>query len=207
MRPAVTGGREPRPTRETAMSLTVLEPPAVEPLTVGELKLFLKIDDDAEDELIADIARAARRHVEDVTGKLLITQRWRIRRDAWPPSGRLALPFGPVQSLDAVTVTGPSGAVAVDIARFVLDGASAPPRLAYEPGSLPAPAVPVAGISLDVTAGFGGPADVPDPILQALRLVTGHWLENRSLLSVGHEAAVLPRMVEALLAPFVTRRL
>ena len=207
MRPAVTGGREPRPTRETAMSLTLLDPPAVEPLTVGELKLFLKIDDDAEDQLIADIARAARRHVEDVTGKLMITQRWRIRRDAWPPSGRLALPFGPVQSLDEVVVTGPSGPGAVDPAHFVLDGVSAPPRLAYARGSLPEPAVPVAGISLDVTVGFGDPADVPDPILQALRLLTGHWLENRSLIAVGHEVAVLPRMVEALLAPFMTRRL
>lgn len=189
------------------MSLTLLESPAVEPLAVDALKLFLKIDDEAEDALIADVARAARRHVEDVTGTRLITQRWRITRDAWPPSGRLTLPFGPVQSLDDVVVTGPTGPASIDTARFALDGAASPPRLAYAPGSLPEPAVPVAGIRLDVTVGFGDPADVPEQILQALRLLTGHWLENRSLIAVGHEVAVLPRMVEALLAPFATRRL
>lgn len=188
------------------MSLTLLAPPAAEPLTLGALKQFLRVEGSDEDGLIGDIARAARRHLEEATGRLFVTQGWRIRRDAWPATSLLALPFGPIQSLDAVTVTGTSGEIVADPALFHLDGEAAPPRLAWTAG-VPQPAVPVAGIAIDVTAGYGDPADVPEPLRQALRLLVANWFENRAILAIGHEVAVLPRSVGALIAPYATRRL
>ncbi len=189
------------------MSLIQTLPPAGEPLGLADLKAFLRLDGAEEDALVLATAAAARAHLEAMTGRLFLRQGWRIRRDTWPPTGRLVLPIGPVLSLDAVMVTGEGGPAAVPIDRFVLDGTAAPPRLAWRPGAVPQPAVPLAGIALDVTCGFGTAADVPPSLLQALRLLTAHWFENRSLIAVGHEVAVIPRMVEDLVAPFIMRRI
>ncbi len=188
------------------MSLILTSPPAAEPLSLAELKAFLRVDGTEEDGLIGSVASAARAHLEALTRRAFVTQGWRILRDAWPPTGFLALPLGPVRSLDAVTVTTAEGAVAVPTDRFRLDGTAVPPRLAWRVGEVPQPAPRLAGIALDVTAGFGPPEDVPPPLLQALRLLAAYWFENRSLVSVGHEVAVMPRMVQDLVAPFVTRR-
>ena len=189
------------------MSLIQTAPPAGEPLGLADLKAFLRLDGAEEDALVLSTAAAARAHLEAMTGRLFLRQGWRILRDAFPPTGRLTLPIGPILSLDAVTVAGEGGPVALAVDRFLLEGTAAPPRLAWRPGSLPQPAIPLAGIALDVTAGFGTAEDVPPSLLQALRLLTAHWFENRALIAVGHEVAVIPRMVEDLVAPFIMRRI
>ena len=33
----------------------------------------------------------------------------------------------------------------------------------------------------------GGAADVPEPLRQAIRLLVGHWYENRGVVAIGHE--------------------
>ena len=58
------------------------------------------------------------------------------------------------------------------------------------------------GIELDVKVGFGETAsDVPEPLRQAIRLLTAHWYENRG--AVASEAgAPLPRDAAALIATY-----
>ena len=46
------------------------------------------------------------------------------------------------------------------------------------------------------------PADVPEPLRQAIRLLVAHWYENRGLIAVGGQTAVLPATVAALIAPY-----
>lgn len=188
------------------MSLTLIAPPAEEPVALADLKAFLKIDGADEDALLATLIRAARAHLEALTARGFVTQTWRIARDAWPAHGRMSLPIGPVASLDAVMVTGAAGPVSVSPDLFALDGAGTPPRLAWAPGSLPAPAVAMAGIAVDVTVGWGEAADVPPALVQAVRLLAAHWFENRVPASPRDDIAVLPRTVEALIAPFLPRR-
>lgn len=188
------------------MSLYRIEPPAAEPVALADLKAFLKLDGPEEDVLLNSVAMAARAHLEALTQKVFITQRWRITRDSWPASGRFALPVGPVASLDRITVDAGGGPGEIDLAGIALDGPGLPPRLAFRPRSLPVPAVPLGGIAIEVTAGYGGPDDVPAPLVQAVRLLAAHWFENRTLVTVGHEVAVMPRGIEALIAPFQVRR-
>lgn len=187
--------------------MILTQPPAAEPLALADLKAFLRVEGSEEDGLIQSVAAAARAHLEATTGRAFVSQGWRIGRDAWPANGRLALPIGPVASLDAVTVETTDGAVSVPLDRFRLDGAAVPPRLAWQPGSVPSPAMPLAGIAIDVTAGFGSPAEVPPAIVQAIRLLAAYWFDNRSLVTVGHEVAVMPRTVSDLVSPFLARRL
>jgi uncharacterized phiE125 gp8 family phage protein len=188
------------------MSLILTIPPAAEPVALAELKAFLKVDGTDEDALIGQVATAARAHLEALTAKAFVTQGWRIRRDAWPIHGRLSFPIGPIASLDGVSVTTATGELSLSLDQFRLDGEGLPPRLSWTPSVVATPAVPMAGIAIDITAGYGAPAAVPAPLKQAVRLLTAHWFENRMLVSIGHEVAVMPRTVEALIAPFLVRR-
>jgi len=57
------------------MPLTVITPPASEPVGLDYAKTFLRVDTDAEDSLIGDMIVSARLRVEALTGHALISRR------------------------------------------------------------------------------------------------------------------------------------
>ena len=65
------------------MSAFLLIAPAIEPLSLGEAKLFLRVEHGDDDAVIAALVAAARAHIEALTRRCLITQTWRHVRDAW----------------------------------------------------------------------------------------------------------------------------
>ena len=69
------------------MPVILISEPEEEPLSLADAKLFLRVEHDAEDALITNLVRAARRHVETQTGRRLVTQIWRLVLDAWPLDG------------------------------------------------------------------------------------------------------------------------
>ncbi len=183
------------------MSSILLTAPAVEPVSLGEAKAFLRVEHSADDELIAALVAGSRIHVEAQPRRALITQSWRIVADGWPQDGRLVVWPAPLQELTAARVYDSNGmGRAIDIQAFVLDkGASA---LAFAPWALPAPGRLAAGIEIDAVVGYGDAAiDVPEPLRQAIRLLVAHWYENRGLAAIG-AVTVLPSTVAALLAPY-----
>ena len=82
--------------------------PAVEPLSLAQVKLFLRIEHDDEDTLIALFITAAREAAEDVLGRSLITQSQRLYVPC-PTSTLIALPRGPVQSIQTVAAEDDEG--------------------------------------------------------------------------------------------------
>jgi uncharacterized phiE125 gp8 family phage protein len=186
------------------MSSILLTGPAVEPLSLAEAKAHLRIERDDENDDIAALIAGARVHVEAQTRRALITQTWRLVRDVWPVDGRIAVLPSPLRELVAARVLHLDGGTqSVDISLFTADKAGAPAILAFNPGTLPYSDRPTAGIELDVEVGYGdAPADVPQPLRQAIRLLVAHWYENRGLLTIGHEVNVLPLTITALLAPY-----
>ena len=184
------------------MPSILLTAPAVEPISLADAKSYLRVEHDADDSTIAALIAGARLHVESETRRALITQTWRLVRDAWPADSRIAVTPLPLRSLDAARVIRRDGTTqAFDVSGFAVDKAGG--ILAFTAGALPAPGRAVAGIELDVEAGYGdAPSDVPEPLRQAIRALTAHWYENRGLTTIGHELAPLPATTAALLAPY-----
>lgn len=82
--------------------------PATEPISLAQVKLFLRIEHDEEDSLLALFITAAREAAEEVLGKSLITQSQRLYVPC-PKNTLLALPRGPVQSIQTVAVEDEEG--------------------------------------------------------------------------------------------------
>jgi uncharacterized phiE125 gp8 family phage protein len=191
------------------MSLDLLEGPAVEPVSLSDAKAHLRVDGTAEDAFISTLIITSRLHVEAALGIALVSQRWAWRIDAWPASGGVVLPLRPMISVDAVRVTPATGSpVVVDAATYLVDGGGNPTRLVPKACALPAPGVPIQGIEIELTAGFGdGAEDVPAPIRQAILLLIAHWYENREPVAIDAKPANVPAMVSELLQPYRTVRL
>ena len=186
------------------MSSILLSAPAVEPLTLAEAKLFLRVEHNTDDVLISALIAGARLHIEAHTRRALITQTWRLVRDAWPSDGRLPVLPAPLQSILAVRVYD-AGNVAhpLDLQAFVIDAAAAPAIIAFAPWTPMMPGRALAGIEIDVKVGYGdAAANVPEPLRQAIRLLVSHWYENRGLVEAGHEIAVLPAAFAVAIAPY-----
>lgn len=186
------------------MSSILLTAPAVEPVTLAEAKAHLRVEHDDDDDVIAALIAAARIHVEAQTRRALITQTWRLVRDFWPADGRLTVVPVPLNEITAARVYDANGATdAIDLQAFSPDRAAAPAIISFAPWSLQVPGRPVAGIEIDVEVGYGDAAsDVPQVLRQAIKLLVAHWYENRGLIAIGHEVAVLPATVAAMLAPY-----
>ena len=86
------------------MSSILLTPPAVEPVTLADAKAYLRVDNDDDDAVISALIAGARAHVEAQTRRALITQTWRLVRDAWPGDGRIAVLPSPLQQVTAARV-------------------------------------------------------------------------------------------------------
>ncbi len=66
------------------MPTTLIIAPAVEPVTLAEAKLHLRVDHSDEDALISSLISAARRYAETFTGRQIITATWELTLDAFP---------------------------------------------------------------------------------------------------------------------------
>jgi uncharacterized phiE125 gp8 family phage protein len=184
------------------MSATLLTGPLGEPLSLTDAKAFLRVEHDDDDSVIAALISSARNHVEALTRCGLITQTWRVVLDRWPEPGRIKPRLGPLQSLAAARIYNDTNAATdIDADLFVVDAAAG---VIAAPGwSLPVPGRAVAGIELDIVIGFGSAAsDVPQVLLQAIRMLVSHWYENRGLVSIGQTIAMMPASVNAMIASY-----
>jgi uncharacterized phiE125 gp8 family phage protein len=175
--------------------------PAVEPITLGEMKAYLRVDDDdgTQDELIMGLIKAARLMVEAASRRILIQQHWRVVLDRWPADGTILLPLSPLIAVDGITVTDASGTASdVSASAFATDALSDPPRIAVAEG--PEPGKPKHGISVALRAGYGvAPESVPATLKLAIRILVAHWFESRGDV-IGEQ--ILPPEALALVAPF-----
>ncbi|KAB0264793.1 hypothetical protein FEZ63_21490 [Microvirga brassicacearum] len=182
----------------------LVEGPAVEPVSLADMKAYLRVDDDAEDDLIAGLVKAARLVVETASRRVLVAQKWRLLLHAWPPSRSIALPLSPLIAVEKIEVFDEAG-IATPLAAdaFEVDSLQDPPLVWFN--ATPEPGRSRHGIAIDFRAGYGPAAeDVPATLRLALKIIVAQWFENR-----GDVAGVQnpPPEALALIAPFQRPRL
>lgn len=187
------------------MTLTLISGPAEEPVTLDEARAHLRVDETGEDALIVGLVTAARTMLEAETRRAFVSQGWQLTLDAWPQTRRIDLGLAPVVSVDELAVDG----VALDASLYDTGLRHDPPRIALKRNAaLPDPDDGVEGITVSFTAGYGDASAVPQPLKQAILMLTAHWYENRMAGGMeGGGAVLLPLGAQHLVAPYRRTRL
>jgi uncharacterized phiE125 gp8 family phage protein len=191
------------------MAVVLTSGPAVEPVTVSDVKAHLRVDGTTEDVLIGSLILTSRLHIEAALGLALINQTWMLVLDRWPPGGAVDIPISPLQAVTAVRVRDLAGvAVLVPATSYVVDIASKTPRLVW---NYVVPAYPTRaanGIEIDLSVGFGATAaSVPAPLKHAIMMLAAHWYEHRDPVEIGSTTARIPDAVADIIQPFRKFRL
>jgi uncharacterized phiE125 gp8 family phage protein len=189
------------------MALTVVQPPAVEPVSLADAKAFCRIDTPYDDALVESLIITSRLQIETALGLALISQTLRRSVGHWPDCGTIEFRVRPVQSIGSVTVVGASGAVEpLDPSTYRGDLASPTPRVVLLVSPTAAFTALPGSLAVSFVAGFGATPDtVPPPVRHALRLLIAHWYDNRDGAAVG--GAAIPAAVSELLGPYREGRL
>lgn len=189
------------------MTSFLLAGPAGEPVTLAQAKAHLRVDDNAEDGLIATLIAAARLHIEGVTGRAMLAQSWRLVLDHWPADRLVRLPVTPLISLASVTTYNGEGTPsAVALAAVRTDAEGQGTMLVLPP--LTAALRERHGIEIDYVAGFGASAgDVPADLVQSLLMLVAHWFDNRDAVIIAGSGAVVPSGFDRLVANYRRVRL
>lgn len=182
------------------MTPMLLEGPAAEPVTLDEMKAYLRLDGAEEDGLVASLLSAARLLVEAHAGCITTHRTWRLVLDAWPPGGIVRVPLSPLAAIAGARLIDADGeAQELEPDALAVDGVADPPRILASPG-LPKPGAAFNGIEIDVIAGYGpAPSDVPETLREAIRALAARWFEQRGEAS-RTDAPRLPADVAALLS-------
>lgn len=186
------------------MYTKLITEPTEEPITLDEAKDHLRVDGADEDALIMGYIRAARRQCELITRRAFVTQTWEVALEAWPNCNYLQLPSPPLQSVTSISYVDSTGAAAVmPSADYVVDTYRHPGRVVLGYNKI-WPSVtlrPGPSVIVRYVAGYGTPVAVPETYKQAIKLLVGHYYENREAVTVqpGAMALKVPMAAEALL--------
>lgn len=181
------------------MALKLITPPAVEPVTLAEAKLHLRVDAADEDLLIESLISAAREAAEHEIGRALGEQTRELVLDGFPEA--FVLRGAPILSLVSVKYLDADGnQQTLDPADTLLDMDSEPGYLmpAYGkawPASFPVPNA----VRVRYTCGYTA---APRPIKQWLLLAVGTMYAQRESVVIGQIAALPDRFWQGLLDPY-----
>lgn len=175
-------------------SIKQVTAPAIEAVTIDEVKSFLRIDNNFEDDLLQKIISSARILVEEYTKRSLISQSWKISFDDFAPRN-VRLVRGPVIEVSSVNVISETGVVtAVAAANYQLSASKE--YLVFESF--------IAGnkIEINYNTGYGASAaSIPEPLKLAILTLCNKIYERRP------EAFHIDEGIKTLINPFRTYEL
>ncbi len=165
-------------------------------ISVEDAKIFLRVDNDAEDDLIAAYIKAARVFCEQYSGRAWIEQTINLYMDAFPRCRYIRLPRPPLMDVTAAIYTDHD-----DIDHDIMDDAwvdtnAEPGRLHLLRDKSWPSNTDAKKVVITYTAGY---TEMPPEKLQALRLMVGEFYERRENSIVGTSVVSMPFAVRALL--------
>lgn len=185
------------------VAVTTTSGPAVEPVSLSDMKDYLRVDGTSEDDVITAMIKAARLKAEQYTGKRFITQTIKMVMDHFPyydntyyGSGTtylmagvpvsigttkpVILPHGPIQSITSVVTYKEDNTSATFAAsEYFVDTVSG--RLILNQGQTwPTELRTHSAVEITYVAGYGDAAtDMPTDIIQAIKQIVQVMYETR----------------------------
>lgn len=177
-------------------SLTLVTPPAVEPISTDEAVNYMRLDTPsaADTAFITGLIKSARKYCENLQHRAYITQTWEMALCEFPCahndrlnnryiSDVIEIPMGNLQTVNSVKYTDSANMVHtltentdyIVSTRGIL-GRISPPYSKIWPTSALAPLDPVV---IQFTCGYGLAAAVPETIKQAMYMLISYWYDNR----------------------------
>jgi uncharacterized phiE125 gp8 family phage protein len=160
------------------LHIKLITPPAEEPISLQEARAHLRLDD--EEEYVAGLITASRRHCEGFQGRAYITQTWDLYLHAFP-SELIKVPKPPLQSVAFIKYRDSAGVVrTLESSEYLVDSFSEPGLIGRSYGrSWPATYPEINSVQIRFVAGYGSAANVPQEIKQAILLKVADLYEHR----------------------------
>jgi uncharacterized phiE125 gp8 family phage protein len=184
------------------MKRVLITAPAIEPISVAELRDQSRITGNDEDGHLAALITKARTYVEEKEWRAHITQTWDFYFDSFAP--RLCLSKPPNQSITTVTYVDTNGDTqTVDSGVYELgeeDGLGFV-RLAFNQDWPSDARIHPDTVIARVVCGYGGVSSVPATTKHAISMLAAHWYDHREPVIVGERSYVnpIPYAIEALM--------
>lgn len=182
-------------------SVKIKTKPAALPISLADMKLRLRVDDDAQDALITDLINTAVGMIDgpDGIGVAIMSQTWTLALDCF--SRVIELPGGPITSVSAVRYLDAAGDwQTVDAATYRLVKSQEPARLVLATGQVwPACATGFGVVEVDYILGVADVVDAEPALVTAVALLVGNYFENREAVVVGVASGELPLGVRHIL--------
>lgn len=185
------------------MPLQLVTPPALEPVTLSEARLHLRVDTADDDPLIDALISAARLHAEMLTARQFLPARWRLVLDRFTPM--VLLNRSPVVSVISVRYLDMGGLWQIMPATdYVVESSSEPARITPTFGKIWPPTLPQIGsVEILFDAGYADATKVPDGIKRWMLLRVGSLYQHREEMSVLPAGRIDPLpFVDSLLDPY-----
>tara|TARA_R100001369_G_C3300431_1_gene165601 strand:- start:295 stop:951 length:657 start_codon:yes stop_codon:yes gene_type:complete len=204
--------------------LSVITPPIIEPVTLQEVKEYLRVDDATDERVVRPFIDSARRFCEEHTGRALMTQTLKLSLDAFEDNydplweglrtgpymnnykNYIVLPRSPVASVTHLkTFNDANTATTFASANYVLDLVREPSRIVLKKGfTFPTDLRVANAIEVTYVAGYTSQYLVPEPIKLGIMQHIAYLYEHRGDMYNG--TAPYPPMLKALYAPYVIHR-
>lgn len=172
--------------------------PVYRPVSVDDMKSHMRVTHSNDDTYIGLLIDAAVEYCQDIQDRAYITQTITYYLDEFPDCGHIYLPRAPLASVTSVTYTplDTETPTVFAAASYRVDTWTEPGRIVLKDDyDWPADELIEAnGLVIVYIAGYGTnssadgrPATMPHSIVHALKLLVGHWYENRE--AVGDQSS------------------
>lgn len=181
--------------------------PASEPVTAAELKAQLRVDISDDDALITAKGKAARQLIEALTGRRMITRTEKLLLDDFPPCDGIVIPVAPVTAVSKVSYFDEDGTeTVVDSSDYVVDVNGPVGRVVLKSDAswpdLTTSKRPINAVEVHFEAGYANAAAVPEPLKDAVKMLTGDLYGNREA-STPLTLHDLPNGLKTLIWPYI----
>jgi len=180
------------------MQLIQTVAPIAEPITLTEVKEFLRILDTDSDILLGTLINVSREHIENVTNRQLESATFELYADCFITR----LPKNPIQSISSIEYMDADGVYQIlDISKYYLYENNGIGKISYE--DLPTYKVHAKAIKITFISGY---VSVPESLKQYMKVKIATLYENREEFVIGVSIAEFGnKFIENLLTPYIVR--